>query len=447
MRYHATKASTLLLTVLCCALTTRAGDLPIEPIAGRLVAVGIPGAGAVSAVGTFHPGSPIHDNPAFRALTEPGAVLDPRRILVASTSNFGAPPARRDHPTGTILSIDSRGATTIELSPTFAAAGGQVRSRDGRVIVYTSQTTHFLNSVYNPRAVTAELPPVARPTAISINNAFGRPWFTSMPGGLQAAGMQSVIDPDGRPLNGAPNKVAGGVFSGTVTNRLPQAIEGSMTSGALALALVGRSPDGSGRAVFAGLHADGSLVQVHVEAGVDGLALAGTVFDPLCGDRASRAGMVFNWVPDRILYVTDVVANSIAVLPLAVDGSIFRVENLRRLKPTVLDRPVDIAPAVPEIASPAFSSNTSLAGGSDLYVVNRGSGTVARIKQDGTVVAVRRVTLPGVGPLGPDRLNGIGVSPDADRIWVTVDTRLPGHPEGALIELPAFGAPKMSAQN
>ena len=157
--------------------------------------------------------------------------------------------------------------------------------------------------------------------------------------------------------------------------------------------------------------------------------------------------MVFNWVPDRILYVTDAVANSIAVLPLAVDGPIFRVENLRRLKSPVLDRPVDIAPAVPETASPAFSSNTSLAGGSDLYVVNRGSGTVARIKQDGTVVAVRRVMLPGVGPLGPHRLNGIGVSPDAARIWVTVDTRLPGHPEGALIELPAFGAPNMSAQN
>src|SRR5262245_2004684 len=447
MRRRATKASIVPLTVLCFTLTIGAADLPIEPISGRLVAVGIPGAGAVSAVGTFHPGSPIQDNPAFRALTEPGAVLDPQRILVASTSNFGAPPARHDYPTGTILSIDSRGAATIDLPPTFAAASGQARTRDGRVIVYTSQTTHFLNSVYNPRAVTAELPPVARPTAISINNAFGRPWFTSMPGGLRAAGMQSVVDPDGRPLKGAPNKVAGGIFSWTVTNRFRRMIEGSMTSGALALALVGRSPDGGGRAVFAGLHADGSLVQVHAEAGVDGLALAGTAFDPLRGDRALGAGMVFNWVSDRILYVTDPVANSIAVLPLAVDGPIFRMENPRRLTSSVLDRPVNIAPAVPEIASPAFASNTSLAGGSDMYVVNRGSGTVARIKQDGTVVAVRRVALPGIGALGPDYLNGIGVSPDADRIWVTVDTRLPGYPEGALIELPAFGAPKISAQN
>jgi len=33
-----------------------------------------------------------------------------------------------------------------------------------------------------------------------------------------------------------------------------------------------------------------------------------------------------------------------------------------------------------------------------------------------------------------------GFGLDADRIWVTVDTSLPGYPDGALIELPAFGA-------
>lgn len=442
MLRYATKASIVPLVVLCFTLATRASDLATEQISGRLVAVGIPGAGAVSVVGAFHPGSPIHDKAAFRALTEPGAVLDPKRILVASTSNFGAPPPRNDYPPGTILSIDSQSATTLVLPPAFAAAGGQARTLDGRVVVYTAQTAHFLNRVHNPRAVTAELPSVARPMAISINNAFGRPWFTSMPGGVRAAGMQSVVDPDGRPLDGAPSKVAGGVFTGALTNRVLQLIEGSMTSGALALALLGRSPDGGGRAVFAGLHADGSLVQVHVEEGVDGLALAGTAFDPLRGDRVSRAGMVFNWVPDRILYVTDPADNAIAVLPLAVDGPIFRIQNPRRLKSTALDRPVDIAPAVPEIASPAFSSNTSLAGDSDFYVANRGRGTIARIKQNGTLVAVRRVTLPGVGALGPDRLNGIAVSADADRIWVTVDTSLPGYPDGALIELPAFGAPQ-----
>jgi hypothetical protein len=66
-----------------------------------------------------------------------------------------------------------------------------------------------------------------------------------------------------------------------------------------------------------------------------------------------------------------------------------------------------------------------------------------RLKQDGTVVATRAVTLPGSGALGADRLNGITVSADASRLWVTVSGTLPGHPnaEGAVLELPAFGAP------
>src|SRR5262245_41498443 len=41
-----------------------------EPIAltGRIVAVGIPGAGAVAPVGFFHPGGPFRGNTAFLAL-------------------------------------------------------------------------------------------------------------------------------------------------------------------------------------------------------------------------------------------------------------------------------------------------------------------------------------------------------------------------------------------
>jgi hypothetical protein len=69
-----------------------------------------------------------------------------------------------------------------------------------------------------------------------------------------------------------------------------------MMSGALATAFLGKSPDGSGRAIFAGLHADGSVVQVHVEQGVDGLAPAGTVQALNDGGQVTRGGMVFNWV-------------------------------------------------------------------------------------------------------------------------------------------------------
>jgi hypothetical protein len=79
-------------------------------------------------------------------------------------------------------------------------------------------------------------------------------------------------------------------------------------------------------------------------------------------------------------------------------------------------------------------------------VANRGNGTIVRLRQDGTVVAVRQVVVPGFGTLGADRLNGIAVSPDATRLWVTVSGALPEfpHADGIVVELPAFGAPVVS---
>ena len=417
------------------------GAKPFPELAGRVVAVGIPGVSGLSAIGTFHPGGPIYDKPAFRAFTNPGEILDPERILVASTSNFGAPLANTTQPSGAILSIDPRGTTTIVIPSAFAAVGGQARALGGRVFLFTANSPAFLNRVYNPNAVTSEFPAVTNPTAIAVNNAFGRIWVTSMPFGPNGNGVHSIIDPDGRPLEGAPNKVAGGVFTGAATNRVPQLIRGSMATGAIATVLLGKSPDGGGRAVFAGLNADGSLVQIHTEAGLDGLAPAGTIprFDT--GVRATHSGMVFNWVPNAILYVADPLNNSIAALSLLADSKTFRVERTQRMTVSELDLPVDIAPAIPELASSIFSSNKTLAGDADFYVANRGNGTVVRLKQDGTVVAVRRVTLPGIGLLSAGRLNGIAISSDARRIWLTVSGILPGFPEGAVIELPAFGAP------
>jgi hypothetical protein len=80
---------------------------------GRIVAVGIPGASAISAVGQFLPGGPIHDKPALAAFTQPGQVLEPMRILVGSSSNFGETLARTDELPGSFLSIDSRGDTLV----------------------------------------------------------------------------------------------------------------------------------------------------------------------------------------------------------------------------------------------------------------------------------------------------------------------------------------------
>jgi len=133
----------------------RAADPPPE-LAGRVVVVGVPGAGAVRAIGVFHPGGPIYDKPAFRATTQAGAILDPERIFVASASNFGAPRARADQPEGAILSIELRGDAPLVVPPGFAAAGGQASAAGGRVAVFTAQSPAFVNGVYNPGAVTAD---------------------------------------------------------------------------------------------------------------------------------------------------------------------------------------------------------------------------------------------------------------------------------------------------
>src|SRR5215470_14172328 len=115
----------------------RAGDQNTKQLLrGRIVALGIPGASAITAVGTFLPGGPIHDNPALAAFTLPGRVLDPVRILVGSPSNFGAPVANPNQQEGALLSIDPRGPGVLVIPPDFAAAGGQASALGGRVQVF-----------------------------------------------------------------------------------------------------------------------------------------------------------------------------------------------------------------------------------------------------------------------------------------------------------------------
>lgn len=415
---------------------------------GRIVAVGIPGASAVAPVGTFHKGGPIFDKPEFAAFTQPGQILDPKRILVTSNSNFGAPLAQPDAAEGAVLSLDPSGPTLV-IPRQFAADGKQARALGGRVQLFTAQSANFLNSIHSPGAASAAFPSVSNPIGISINNGFGRLWFSNTPYGAQKIGTESIADPTGEPLNGAPSKLVGGVFAGNVTNRPEQLIPGALNSGAVASALLGMSPDGSKRAVFAVLAADGSVVQTHTEFALDGLAPPATITPIAVPPPATsgttmltRAGMIFNWVPDRILYITDAGRNAIVALTLTSDEKVFRIRDNRTFTPPELNVPVDLAPAILEIANPGFSSNTTLAGNSDIYVLNRGNGTIVRMRQDGTVVAVRKVALDGGEQFGPGRLNGIAVSSDAQRIWVTVSGAVPGYPDdpGALIELPAFGS-------
>jgi CxxC motif-containing protein (DUF1111 family) len=436
--------------VTCQSSVAQQSPDPAPALTARVVAVGIPGAGAVSPVGHFHPGGPIRDNPKFAAFTAPGRILDNKRVLVASSSNFGAPRAQADAPGGAILSIDPDGGTVV-VPPAFAVVGDQASAASGRVQLFTAQSPAFLNSVTSPAAASASQPTVSNPLGIAINNAFGRLWFASAPGGTTGIGLESIVDPGGIPLASAPSKLGGGVFAGDLTNRPQQIVNGGLRAGAIANALLGMSPDGSRRAVFAVLTADGALVQAHAEFAVDGLAPAGTVTPIAIGSgetaRLTRAGMIFNWVPDRTLYVTDATRNVVTALSLITDDKVFRVKERRSFAPPELDAPVDLAPVVPEVASPAFSSNVTLAGGSDFYVANRGNGTIVRMRQDGTVVAVRRIALPDGRDVGPNRLNGIAVSPDAQTIWVTLNGVLTEHPEapGVLLAMPAFGSTRAAA--
>ncbi len=99
--------------------------------------------------------------------------------------------------------------------------------------------------------------------------------------------------------------------------------------------------------------------------------------------------------------------------------------------------PVDLAPVVIDTDDPNWASNTTLDKDSDFYVANRGDNTIVRMKQDGTVVAVRRVAVPP-GPLSNASLNGIATSTDGSEVYLTF-TR-PGHSDyqGNVLEVPAF---------
>lgn len=442
--------ATLLFVVIGNSVVTAQEGDDGQFVNGRIVAIGIPGISAVSPVGTFLPGGPIHDKPALAAFTRPGRVLDPARILVGSTSNFGEALANADQLSGSFLSIDPRGADIIVVPPNFAAAGGQESALGGSLQIFSAQNAAFLNSINTPGAATASFTGVSNPLGLSINNAFGRLWPANAPFGLSGFGTSSILDPGGLPLAGAPDPQLGGVFAGDLTPRLPeQAMAGALLTGAVGTAFLGHSPDGSTRAVFAIVAADGSVVQEHTGKGLDGLAPAGTI-SPVLGREPDdgedddgvtpRLGVLLNYSPSLILYVSEPFENTIVALDLSDDGTIFHVSNVRWFHSEALNEPVDLAPVVSETSDNNWASNTTLDVQSDFYVANRGNNTIVRMTQTGAVVAVRRVRLADGRPLGSARLNGIAISPDFTKIWVTVAGRLPGleDQEGAVLELPAF---------
>jgi hypothetical protein len=441
----------------------------VAGIDARVVASNIPGASAIAQIGTFlnvpPPGACANPIPSkFPTYIEPGAVFDPNRVLVGSRSNFGAPRAIGAGQEGSFLSIDPSGRTALNVPSNFARSGDQASTHNGAVRMFSANSPNWLNSINNPQANTKQFTGVSNPLGLSNNNAFGRVWPANAPFGDTGIGSSSILDPTGLPLVGAPSEKIGGVYAGNLTNRKvvttppqPQVIKGALKTGAVATALLGPSPDGTCKAVFAVVTADGAILQEHTVKGLDGLAPAGTV-RPILGsnrnaqDEANepRFGMIMNpySLPSgvvRQLFVSEPFYDTIAVVNLTVFGTapnqVFGLGSVIRISSAALSFPVDLTPVKRDKDDVSWASNTTLDDGSDFYVANQGDGTIVRMRQDGTVVAIRRVTV-NKRPLDDVSLNGIATSADAtdmtlpSTIFVTfVDPR---SGQGGVLAMPAF---------
>jgi hypothetical protein len=430
----------------------------ISQINARVIATGIPGASAISQVGKF---LNSHDNPGacsypiptlFPTYTVPGAVLDPKRILVGSVSNFGA--SRSVGQEGSFLSIDPSGPSILKVPPNFAQSGDQASTLGGAVQMFSANSPHWLNSVNNPSAFTVQYTGVSNPLGLSNNNAFGRIWPANAPSGDNGVGSSTILDPTRLPLKGAPNMFIGGVYAGSLTNRdkvyaKSQVIVGSLSTGAVGTAFLGPAPDGTCRAVFSVVTADGAIVQEHTAKGLDGIAPAGTVqpllsrnWDPPNQGVEPRLGVLMDPYAGAVprLFVSEPFNNTIAVINLVVFGTapdqVFGLGPVTRITSPRLNLPVDLAAVQRDLDNTNWASNTTLDEGSDFYVANRGDNTIVRMRQGGTVVAIRRVTVEDHGPWDNGSLNGIATSTDGKTIYVTYTG--PGRSPGGVLALPAF---------
>lgn len=445
----------------------RAQAQAIMQVNADVIATNIAGASAISQVGTFLKNSAMctatipfpHPIPtSFPLFIQPGAVLDPNRILVGSRSNFGAPLAIGVGAEGSFLSIDPSGPGVLNVPANFARSGVQSSTLGGAVQMFSANSPHWSNGTNNPGANTASFTGVSNPLGLSNNNAFGRLWPSNAPFGDAGVGSSSILDPTGLPLKGAPSPVIGGVYVGSLTNRnvvavpqQPQVIQGSLSTGAVGTAFLGPSPDGTCRAVFAVVTADGAIVQEHTSKGLDGLAPAGTVqpllgrtWDPPSQGVEPRLGVLMNpytATPGSAwqLFISEPFNNTIAVINLVVFGpasnQVFGQASVSRISSPLLKLPVDLAPVKRDVDSVSWASNTTLDEGSDFYVANRGNNTIVRMGQNGSVVAVRRVTVEN-SPLDNASLNGITTSTDGGTIYVTFTGPSPG--QGGVLALPAF---------
>jgi hypothetical protein len=142
------------------------------------------------------------------------------------------------------------------------------------------------------------------------------------------------------------------------------------------------------------------------------------------------------------LFVSEPFNNTIAVINLVILGTapnqVFGPVPgpVTRIMSPSLNLPVDLAAVQRDADSITWASNTTLDEGSDFYVANRGDNTIARMHQNGSVVALRRVTVDDHGPWDNGSLNGIATSTDGKTIYVTFTG--PGRSPGGVLALPAF---------
>jgi hypothetical protein len=139
----------------------------------------------------------------------------------------------------------------------------------------------------------------------------------------------------------------------------------------------------------------------------------------------------------RQLFVTEPFFNTIAVVNLfgTPPTQVFSLGSVARISSPLLNLPVDLTPVQRDVDNLNWASNTALDQGSNFYVSNQGDNTIIRMKQDGTVVAIRRVTLNG-HPLDNVSLNGIAASVDAKTIFATFVG--PNTGQGGVLAMQAF---------